>query len=209
MMRLFIIGFNKTGTTSLHEFFKKNNISSIHYDQGRIARKLKNNFRNNLPLLKDYPNYMVFSDMEDYKKLNYAHMDYFKELYYQYPDSKFILNTRNLDNWIKSRNQHENGFYVKELCNLLKLNKDELNDRWISDYYRHHINVKDFFKHKPSKLLVYDIEIDPIDKVVEFIPEYKLDTKYYEHLGKSTIIGFERLFKKIMKNSKEMCNDNV
>ena len=198
-MKLFIIGFNKTGTTSLHAFFEKNNISSIHYDKGRIARNIKNNYNTNRPLLKDYPNYLVFSDMEDYRKLNYAHMDYFKELYYQYPDSKFILNTRNIDNWIKSRNRHENGFYVKELCHLLKLNKENLNDKWKHDYYSHNENVKDFFENKPGQLLVYDIEEDHIDKVVEFLPEYELDIKYYEHLGKSTIIGFERLFKKITK----------
>ena len=156
MTKIFIIGFNKTGTTSLHTFFEKNNIRSIHYDQGRIARKIKKNLLSNEPLLKDYDDYQVFSDMEDYKKLNYAHKDYFKELYSQYPDSRFILNTRNIDNWIKSRNRHENGFYVKELCKLLDISKAQLNISWREDYYNHHRNVKEFFRDKPSKLLIFE-----------------------------------------------------
>ena len=183
--KIFIIGFNKTGTTSLHNFFQLNNIKSIHFDNCRLARRIKKNFNENKQLLKDYPKYIVFSDMEDYKKLNYAHVEYFKELYYQYPDSKFILNIRNIDNWIKSRNNHLNGFYAKELCKLLQIDSKQLNDKWRFDYHNHINNVIIFFKNKKNKLLIFDIEKDNINNIINFLPEYYLNSKYYFHLNKS------------------------
>jgi hypothetical protein len=36
---IFIIGFNKSGTTSIHELFSKNGCASIHWDEGRLAKK--------------------------------------------------------------------------------------------------------------------------------------------------------------------------
>ena len=181
-MRIFIIGFNRTGTKSLDKFFSKNGLSTKHWDQGRIARKIKHNFLDGKPLLKDYNDCLVFSDMEDYKRLNYAHIDYFKELYNQYPDSKFILNIRNINNWIESRNNHLKGWYVIELCKIIGCNKNELNKRWKKEFIEHIKNVKDFFKDKKDKLLVFDIEKDNIEKVIQFIPEYKLYNKFIEHI---------------------------
>ena len=197
--QVFIIGYNKTGTMTLHYFFQNNNIKSIHWDQGRIARKMKKNYKNKEPLLKDYPDYYVFSDLEDYKKLNYANEDYFKELYYQYPNSKFILNIRDVQNWIKSRNRHENSYYVIELCKLYGINKDTLNKKWITDFNTHYKCVTEFFKNKTDKLLIFDIEKDSVDKIIKFLPEYNLDKKHYTHENKTIINNFERLFKKIIK----------
>ena len=34
---VFLIGFNKTATTTLHFFFKKNGLPSIHWDNNRLA----------------------------------------------------------------------------------------------------------------------------------------------------------------------------
>ena len=184
-MKIFIIVFNRTGTRSLDNFFRKNGLTTIHWDQGRIARKIKRNFNDTNPLLKDYPNIQVFSDMEDYKRLNYAHVDYFKELYNQYPDSKFILNIRNIDNWIKSRNNHLKGFYVIELCKIMNITKEELNKKWRIDFKNHCDSVQEFFKDKSGKLCIFDIEKDLIKNIIEFIPEYKLEDKYYEHIGKT------------------------
>jgi len=184
-MRIFIIGFNRTGTRSLDNFFSKNGLTTIHWDQGRIARKIKKNHDRDIPILKDYPDTLVFSDMEDYKRLNYAHVTYFKDLYHQYPDSKFILNTRDIENWINSRNNHLKGWYVKELCKLIGTDKDGLNIRWRNDYYSHHKEVSDFFKDKPNKLVIFDIETDNIQKIINFISEYNLDKKLYEHIGKT------------------------
>ena len=40
---VFIVGFNKTGTTSFHRLFLDNGYASIHFDRGRLARKMIQN----------------------------------------------------------------------------------------------------------------------------------------------------------------------
>ena len=38
--RIFLIGHNKCGTRSFHKLLRKNGYSSIHYDKGRLARRI-------------------------------------------------------------------------------------------------------------------------------------------------------------------------
>jgi hypothetical protein len=184
-MKIFIIGFNKTGTHSFHEYFKKNLISSIHWDGGKLARTIKYNHKNGIKILTGYEQYTVFSDMEDVLNLNYAHVDYFMEFDKMYPGSKFILNIRDVENWIKSRINHGGGWYVNYLCRKLNLTKEKLNQKWREDYYNHTENVINYFSDKPNKLLIFDIEKDSIQKLNDFFPNLQLNADLYEHLYKT------------------------
>lgn len=184
-MKIFIIGFNKTGTRTLHHYFKKNLIHSIHWDSGKLARQIKYNHENGIKILTGYEQYVVFSDMEDISHLNYAHVDYFKEFDKTYPDSKFILNIRDVDNWIKSRNNHQG--YVQYLSKKTNLTKEELNQKWREDFYNHKKNVINYFSDKPNKLLIFDIEKDSVQKINDFFPKLQLNSKHYIHLGKTKL----------------------
>ena len=184
MNKIFIIGFNKTGTRTLHNYFEKNGYLSIHWEYRRLAKKIKYNYENNNPLLSGYEQYKVYSDMEDHINYNYAHITYFKELDKQYPNSKFILNIRNVDNWIKSRNRHMDGKYKDYFLFRLKITIEELNKKWRDEYYQHCNNVINYFKNT-SKLLIFDIEKDKVNKLNEFFPEFILSSKYYTHEGKT------------------------
>jgi hypothetical protein len=186
MSKVFIIGFNKTGTRTLHNYFDKNGVPSLHWEYGRLAKRIKYNFENNKPLLEGYSKYKVYGDMEDHFNFNYAHITYFKELDKQYPNSKFILNIRNIDTWIKSRNLHMNGKYREYFCYKLKITTKELNDIWRTHYYEHYNNVIEYFKDT-NKLLIFDIEKDKVDKLNNFLDEYQLNDKLYTHEGKTNI----------------------
>lgn len=186
--KIFIIGFNKTGTSTLHNYFIKNSIPSIHWDNGKIATKIEYNYEHNNKLLTGYEKYIVFSDMENYiydEDIIYAYVTYFKEMDRQYPESKFILNIRNVDNWIKSRNRHMNRNYTKIICKKLNLNEKELNDKWRDDFYNHKNNVIKYFSDKHNKLLVFDIEKDSVQKLNDFFPELQLNSKLYTHEAKT------------------------
>ena len=182
-MKIFIIGFNKTGTRTLDNYFSENLIPSIHWDNGRLAKQIKYNYENGIKILTGYEKYIVFSDMEDYKNLNYAHVDYFREFDKMYPESKFILNIRDVEKWIKSRNNH--GTYTKVLCKKLNVTKEVLNQKWRDDYYNHKKSVINYFSDKPNKLLIFDIEKDSIQKLNDFFPELQLNAKHYKHMGKT------------------------
>ena len=221
MPKVFIIGFNKTGTRTLHHFFKENNIPSIHYDTGNLVETFENNIKNgnrllafgkttiglkkgirrlwrrrpvNWPLRLDfwatgissllnqrlnYEDATVFSDMTKCTD-NKDAKDYYKLLDIQYPGSKFILNIRDVDNWILSRMNHGKGKLLKRHLNYHNCDKDEIISIWKQIYFTHIKEVKNYFKNRNSDLLIFDIEKDNVDKIIDFLkPYYKLDKEKY------------------------------
>lgn len=186
MSKIFQIGFNKCGTKSIWNFFKENGYSSVHHDSGKLALSMKYNDKNNQKLLNQYyEKFKVFTDMEDIRhgKPYYAHIHLFKKLDQQYPNSKFILNTRDCERWVKSRLNH--GKYLQRCSISTGIPTPELTKKWVRQWFNHHKNVIDYFKDKPGKLLVFDIENDNIVKLVDFFPELKLDVNKWKHKGKS------------------------
>jgi hypothetical protein len=88
-MKYFVIGFEKTATTTMHELFLLNGIKSQHDNNWKLD------------------NYDAFSDNKDISVYN--------ELTIKYPDAMFILNIRNMKGWILSRVNH--GIIYRTLYN--------------------------------------------------------------------------------------------
>ena len=185
--KIFIIGFNKTATRTIHYFFKNNKINSVHWDNNRLVEHLESNIKNNLPLLGPqkvfnkkvssdctYQDAIVFSDMTN-PELNKNPKDYYKILDKQYVGSKFILNCRNVESWIKSRLNHGN-FAEKQMI-FHKCSLDELKIIWRNMYHEHINDVNLYFKNRKSDLLIFDIDIDGKSpkKIIDFLKnEYPL-----------------------------------
>jgi len=149
-MKLFFqIGFNKCGTKSLHKFFLNNDINSIHWGKGKLANKIYENKENGVSLLSGYEEYQAFTDMEDPLRQQYVAIDFFKELYQEYPEAIFIFNDRNLDDWIESRTNHMHGQYPSVCMKAIGLNStDETKDYWRKQHLEHKQNVLTFFGDK-------------------------------------------------------------
>ena len=62
--RIFLIGHNKCGTRSFNKLLNKNGYSSIHYDKGRLAKRIQANFIFSRPLLDGVDQYCGYTDME-------------------------------------------------------------------------------------------------------------------------------------------------
>lgn len=166
MIKIFQIGFNKCGTVSLHKFFESNGLKSIHWDRGRLARKIQSNFESGLPLLSGYENYDCLTDMESQADNIFIYLTLFKELDKQYPNSKFILNIRNREQWIESRINHRD--YLKVYQRITGLDRQGVIDLWTSDWDNHLKSVKEYFEERPDDLLVFDIDSET-DKLFEFM----------------------------------------
>lgn len=179
---IFQIGFNKCGTTSLHDFFVKNGYMSYHWDNGKIANTIKENLNSN-NILKSYSKNSFFCDIECVDELIFA-QNYFKELSQCYPSAKFILNTRDKNKWIKSRLLHNNKTYVYKNNNiyseLLNIKSDEsfLADLWSRQWDFHIQKVKNFFNNS-DKLLVFDIEKDNVCKLIDFFKDLDLNKEHW------------------------------
>jgi len=88
--KVFCLGFNKTGTTSLHHFFRAHGLSSRHDDRWAHATHLADGWRR-LEAVQ------CFSDGECAQ---------FRALARWYPDAVVVLNDRDERAWLRSRVRH-------------------------------------------------------------------------------------------------------
>jgi hypothetical protein len=105
--KIFQIGFNKCGTRSMHNFFIDLGLKSFHKWE-KLSPTIQTNIKNNECLLKGVDDYDCFLDCVEI-------LDNYKLLDLQYPNSLFILNTRNRDDWITSRLTHDWVFYCRAI----------------------------------------------------------------------------------------------
>jgi hypothetical protein len=154
MNKIFAIGFNKTGTTSLHLFFQSLGLRSYHGVEWRSC--------DNLELLSSYD---CFSDgiPKDLQKLDNM-----------FPNSKYILQVRDLDCWIFSRLAHIernklSGKFIKG--NPEWDNTEFAIKSWIKRRNDHHKYVLSYFKNRPLDLLVINYIRDKyaVSKLVHFM----------------------------------------
>jgi hypothetical protein len=128
--KIFVIGFNKTASSTLHKLFISNKLRSVHDDTWVLHK------------------YDCFTDRETDGILN------FETYYNKFPNAVFVLNTRSLDSWLLSRLTH--GFLHKQAW-AWPPNLDKVK-LWIEIRQTHYNNVLNFFKNKPENLFVVNIE---------------------------------------------------
>jgi hypothetical protein len=182
--KIFQIGFNKCGTTSLHKMFIDSGLKSVHWDGGNIAKKIDSNIKQNKPPLNGVDNYDCYTDIEDVTTNSFPLINYYELLDKAYPNSLFILNTRPLDNWIKSRLNHQSGSYANTFKNVLGVTTDEeLITIWSEQWTKHHNRAIDYFKNRDN-FIIFDIETEG-DKLTEFLRSWSIPVTKFPHLYKS------------------------
>ena len=137
-----------------------------------------------------YEDAIVFSDMTSSGPLIVKDpKDYYKQLDKEYPNSKFILNIRDVDSWILSRLRHITknlGGMLERDMKFYKCDMDDSIKRWRLLHSEHTTDVISYFKNRPNDLLIYNIFKDNPQKIVDFFKDiYKLDLSYWNHIGKA------------------------
>lgn len=204
--KIFFIGFNKTGTVSLLHLFW----DILGYEgkvlHGGGAMKERNNY--DLKRISDPTKDLseeferladkLLSQWTVYLDTGWI-SDNFETLYKNYPNAKFIFNTRNEDDWIVSIKRH-----ISQLTDEIIEGSDW--DRFNEEEYRLHYKIHtrkvlDFFKDKPDELLVLDIcGGDGYEKLCPFlgidIPDepfphrHKRSSPYLGHFRRPNVNGF-------------------
>ena len=159
--RVFLVGHNKCGTRSFHKLLRSNGYSSIHYDKGRLARRIQTNFTFSRPLLEGVDDVVGYTDMELCGEF-YAYR-LFPLLDLQYPGSSFVYNTRDVNRWVESRLHHRNGKYARTYLKRMKtafgdrtLTLDDLRQHWIEAWERHEADLNSYFAGR-SNFFRFDI----------------------------------------------------
>ena len=186
-MKIFQIGFNKCGTKTIHHYLTTNKVRSVHWDKGRLARRIFSNLAEGKNLLLGYDEFDAFTDMEylDRSGLYLAAYKLFPYLADQFPDAVFILNTRDREAWIRSRLQHGSDYAHRQMVHHNVDTASALADCWRANWDHHHRRVVEFFAGKPYRFFVCRIETDLPDLLNTMLPECKLDASYYGVLGAS------------------------
>lgn len=172
--KIFVIGFNKCGTSSLHYFFKNNNLKSLHWggtdEKTNSACIIMRNFMLGRNILQGIEQYDAYSDLSFANNNIYIEGSrFYKQFYEQYPDALFILNTRDVGRWVKSRFNHHHGSLVKRSLNVYHCTEDELKALWEAQFLQHNAEVRKFFAETGGNFLEFNIESDPLEKLLEFL----------------------------------------
>ena len=203
MKKIFSIGFNKTGTTSLTETFKRHRYKVAPQTKGEQLCKdwAKNDFTKIIKLCEDYE---VFQDRPFSMPGTYKHLDE------AFPNSKFILSVRdNEDKWYGSFIRFQRmifGGKITPSANILKKSqhcykgwmydviKDQYNtpdddlynkETLTNIYLKHNKDVLEYFKDRPDDLLVINLKHeDSYKRFCKFLGIRK-ERRFFPHLNKS------------------------
>lgn len=147
-MKIFCIGFHKTGTTSLAQALRilgftvtgPNGVNDP--DIARNASGLIKSLVNDYDAFQDNP-WPIF----------------YKELYQDFPDAKFILTCRNPEKWINSQVRHFGRQETPMRKWIYGKGCPEGNESiYLQRYQKHNRDVKAYFRKKRKPLLVLDLE---------------------------------------------------
>ena len=107
--KVFVIGLPKTGTTSLHAFFKCGGLSSSHWrcgGQTRCGECIKSNIQRGRPPVQGCGDFDVYAQMDVNADGNhpcyFPQIDALDVLYTHYPTATYIFNTRPFEHWNRS-----------------------------------------------------------------------------------------------------------
>lgn len=211
MRKIFCIGFNKTGTTSLKDLFSNNGFKVA---PERVFESNLNSYKFGDPstyinmIKEDYSHCTFFQDVP------FSLPNFYKSLYQEFPDSYFILSTRNTPEiWYNSLlNFHKKAFgpkyktpWLNSYCyqgwmfdyicqlhysqpntnDLGSPKSDPYNKTILIESYNNHNNgVKEFFKGKDN-LIEINLSIPKdLNKLQNFL-NIKFTNTSFPHSNKS------------------------
>ena len=169
----FQIGFQRCGTTAIALFFNRCGIPAVHFDRGRLARRMRVNLQSGARPLAGYDDrYRAFTNM------NWNSADDFFDAFKYHAElrsaygGRFILNTRPPEHWVRSVMAHKARRGEREMTAQYELrfgtaDPARVRQCWLQDWEAHHRRV--VAEIPADELLVFDIESDPPERLCDFI----------------------------------------
>ena len=156
--KVFGIGLSKTGTSSLDRALNELGVRSIHFPSDRTTHRELMEGHYELSILQQYQAATDIPIAPFYAQLDEI-----------YPGSKFILTVRDIDSWLRSVHDHwefmwrwaERDRHFREFLEFITacaygVHQYQRN-RFMYVYDRHLRDVREYFRHRPSDLLILDV----------------------------------------------------
>lgn len=145
-----------------------------------LALTMQENLSSNQPILKGIDDADAYSDLAYHRNGIWLDQnENFDLLYSEYPDAYFILQNRDTESWIKSRDRHKD--YTKRCMSYLKVDQKEIVfDHWRKQKTKHEERVRKFFSERPqARFLEWNITED-VQQVITFLSlDYELDKEQF------------------------------
>lgn len=150
--RIFGIGLDKTGTSSLHRALRILGYRSFHWGGPGPQRAVLRAIDEGKPLLHYlHPKIDAFTNVVSISQR-------FRVADAQYPGSRFILTVRELDGWLDSRRRHVERNRQRKAAGEYRGNFLDIEiDTWRDAYLGHETAVLAYFASRPEDLLILDI----------------------------------------------------
>lgn len=170
--KVFCISMQRTGTTSVGDFFKNFDYNVARSYDSRRNQWSKSWYDGDFETIfksKEFLSYQVFEDDP------WWHPEFYKILYHRFPNSKFILFIRDSNSWYKSMVSHSNGMTLGNT----------------KTHCKHYRREKDYYEFLETNKNIDKNELDEHDNLLElasFEQQYK---QIYEIRNKEVIDFFD------------------
>lgn len=194
-LKIFFIGFNKCGTSSVHSLLQRAGIWSAHLHAPMMAinpfnlRRPASQFHVNLAnaiegrtthasLRKILDHYTAYSDIFFFSdNVEIEGIERFREFHAIYNRAYFVLNDRDPDMWINSRRRHDGGSLLRRAKRYHSASAEKVEEIWRSTREMHVANVLSYFAGY-DRFLHFRIDTDGIEILSEFLkPDYRIDSR--------------------------------
>lgn len=174
-IKVFVIGFHKTGTTSMGIALKKlgyrvtgpNGIDDPQIEENVLP--MAYNLVENYDAFQDNPWPIIFQKIDE-----------------KYPGSKFILTIRNPDLWIKSAVAHFGQRETPMRRWIYGKGCPQGNEEiYLKRYTNHNASVLKYFKNRPNDLLVLDLSEDDVWKKLCLFLGHNVPKEAFPHANRS------------------------
>lgn len=130
-MKIFVLGNNCSGEDQILKFFRNNDIKTKSGVGNTLAWDMHLNKYNNKKPLDGYEDYEAYIMMETLDPFPYyAARDMFKDLDRIYPNSIFIYNYVNEDEWLERRKLYLDGLYMEKYKEFYKASEQNVSQIW-------------------------------------------------------------------------------
>lgn len=188
--RIFLISFNKCGTGSFHRLFARSRIATVHHhlpvaDGVRndpatsLAVTMFKNFMLGRDPLIGLEGYTAYTDLAHYSDAMFHEAGrLYPYLHLHYPDSYFILATRDREAWVRSRLNHGGGSLADRAASALGLPSHEaVAGEWRRQFDAHNAEVRSYFAARPeARLLQFDLDTGDPQRIADFLADdFRID----------------------------------
>jgi hypothetical protein len=160
-MKIFGVGFHKTGTSSLHRAFGMLGYRAIHGDGAgskhggdegvSLIRQIKAGDYG----LATFPLYDAFTDN--------PYFTIWRQLAERFPDAKFILTERDEEEWLNSCIRYYRGRRIRPMREWMfgehadPSASEAAAQAWLAAYQNHNRSIRGHFAAHPDRLLVMNL----------------------------------------------------